>query len=79
MPRYFFDTRDGSKFIRDEEGQELVGIEAAREEATWGLADLARDAIPGATRRELAIEVRDGADRQLIRASLWFEVDVLAD
>jgi len=79
MPRYFFDTRDGSDFVRDEEGQELVGMEAARDEATWGLADLARDALPGAVRRELAVEVRDGTDRQLLRASLWFEIAVIAD
>jgi len=32
-----------------------------------------------ALRRELAVEVRDGAERQLLRASLWFEVAVLGD
>jgi hypothetical protein len=74
MPRYFFDTRDNSHLIRDEEGLELDGIKAARNEATRGLADLAKDAIPGTIRRELAVEVRDGADRALLRAALWFEV-----
>lgn len=78
MPRYFFDAHDGDKFIRDEDGLEFDGIAQARDEATNGLADLARDAIPGALRRELAVDVRDEADRQLIRASLWFEVQVLA-
>ena len=77
MPRFFFDTRDGDRFIRDDEGIELDGIEAARDQATRGLRDLAKDAIPKATRRELAVEVRDGS-RQLIRASLSFEVRVLA-
>jgi hypothetical protein len=76
MPRYYFDSRDGERFIRDDEGLELDGIESARDEATYGLRDLAKDAIPGSVRRELAIEVRD-ANRQLIRASLWFEVQVL--
>jgi hypothetical protein len=78
MPHYFFDTRDGDHFTRDELGLELDGIEAARDEATLGMGDLARDALPGALRRELAIEVRDETDRQLLRASLWFEVAVLA-
>jgi hypothetical protein len=77
MPHYFFDTRDGPEFVRDELGIELDGIEAARDEATRGLADLARDALPGALRRELAVEVRDAADQALLRASLWFEVAVL--
>jgi Domain of unknown function (DUF6894) len=56
MPRYFFDTRDGSKFIRDEEGQELVGIEAAREEVTWGLADL--PGMPYPARRAESLPLR---------------------
>jgi hypothetical protein len=77
MPHYFFDTRDGADLIRDEEGVELDSIEAAREEATRGLTDLAKDALPGALRRELAVEVRDRADQALLRAALWFEVAVL--
>ena len=76
MARYFFDSRDGDHFIRDDEGVELDGIEQARDEATLALRDLAKDALPKATRRELSIEVRDEAGRQLIRASLLFEVDV---
>jgi hypothetical protein len=77
MPHYFFDTRDGADLIRDEEGVELDSIEAARDEATRGLTDLAKDALPGALRRELAVEVRDRGDQALLRAALWFEVAVL--
>src|SRR4051794_4888047 len=62
MPRYFFDTRDGEKFICDDEGLEYDTIQEARDEATAGLADMAKDAIPGRVRRELAVEVRDAAD-----------------
>jgi hypothetical protein len=78
MPLYFFDSNDGDDFIRDEEGVELDGIDAARDEATAALAGIAKDALPKTTRRELSIEVRDECDRLLIRASLWFEVQVLA-
>jgi hypothetical protein len=77
MPRYFFDSRDGNQFIRDDEGVELDGIEAARRQATLALRDVSKDAIPKDGRRELAVEVRDEADRQLIRASLCFEVQVM--
>jgi hypothetical protein len=77
MPHYYFDTRDGPELLRDEEGIELDGIQAARDEATRGLADLSREAIPGSERRELAIEVRDGWSRPLLRAALSFEVAVL--
>jgi hypothetical protein len=74
MPLYFFDSHDGEHFLRDDTGLELAGIEAARDAATTGLADLARDAIPKSTRRELVVEVRDEHEQQLLRASLWFEV-----
>jgi hypothetical protein len=56
---------------------EFAGVDEARDEATRALRDLAKDAIPKGTRRELAIEVRE-SDRQVIRASLWFDVQVLA-
>jgi hypothetical protein len=77
MPRYFFDTRDGAYLVRDDVGVELDGFGAARDEATAGLADLAHDALPGAIRRELAVQVRDEADQEVLRAALWFEVAVL--
>jgi hypothetical protein len=78
MPRYFFDTRDGVHFVRDEFGLELRGIPEARDEATRGMADLAKEALPGAVRRELSVEVRDDDNRDVLKASLWFEVAVLA-
>jgi hypothetical protein len=78
MPRYYFDTRDSEKFIPDEVGIILSSIEAARDEAARGLAEMARDVLPGKLRRELAVEVRDEEKRPVLRASLWFEVQTLA-
>jgi hypothetical protein len=74
MPRFFFDTRDNTDFVRDEIGLDLDGLDAVRDQATRGLADLARDVLPGSTRRELAVEVRDHFDQAVFRAALWFEV-----
>jgi hypothetical protein len=77
MPRYYFDHRDGDTIISDDEGLEFDGVEAVRNEATKALADAAKDALPGAVRREIVIEVRDEASRPLLRAALWFEVQTL--
>jgi hypothetical protein len=79
MPLYYFDTRDDHHLIRDELGIELDGIAEARDEATRGLADLTKDALPGAVRRELSVQVRDDADRDVLRASVWFEIEILTD
>ena len=71
MPLYFFDTRDGETFVPDEIGVECQGIEEARDQAAIYLAEMAKDVLPGSTRRELAVEVRDGVP--VLRASLAFE------
>lgn len=76
MTRYYFDTRDGETFIRDEVGLELPNIEAAQDQAALALAEMAREQVPGATRREFCIEVRDhGAP--LLETSLVFEAQRL--
>jgi hypothetical protein len=72
MPRYYFDTRDGERLVRDEVGVVLPSVEAARDQAAVALAEIAKDALPGSTRREIAIEVRDGVP--LLRTCLRFEV-----
>ena len=64
MPRYFFDTRDGSRDL-DDEGMELAGDEAARTEAvrylgsllTDGPVDLARNSQFRVTVRSAAGEI----------------------
>jgi hypothetical protein len=43
MPRYFFDTRDGNWFFKDDEGMELRDIEQAQIKATEVLADMVKD------------------------------------
>ena len=75
--RYFFDVRDGDQFTPDLDGLEYATIEEARDAATAALADAAKDAIPGKIRREIAVEVRDVDILPILRASLWFEVQVL--
>jgi hypothetical protein len=76
VPHYYFDTRDGLELITDDVGLDFDDLHAARDEATRGLADLAKEALPGSERRELSIEVRDHMRRLLLRAALWFEVAV---
>jgi hypothetical protein len=73
VPRYYFDSRDGDRFVQDDVGLEFPNIETARDQATAAPADLARDVLPGSLRRELAIEVRDEAREPLLRTILVFE------
>lgn len=77
MPRFYFDVRDGDAFIQDGEGLEFADIEAARQSAATALAEMAKDAIPGAERHDMAIEVRDEANEPLLKAVLTFAVQNL--
>ena len=77
MPIYFFDSRDGDTWVRDESGIEVAGLSEARDQATAGLADMAKDSSPNAIHRDMAIEVRDEAGQVLIRASLRLDVEFL--
>ena len=61
MTRYFFDYRDASGVvIRDEVGEELPSINAAREQALVALGDAARDLTRQGREDRLTIEIRDG-------------------
>ncbi|UVO38016.1 hypothetical protein KUL72_06415 [Bradyrhizobium arachidis] len=59
MKRYYFDLRDGSQFIRDDEGVELPDDESARQEATAALSELTREWGGGRPQHRMAVEVRN--------------------
>jgi hypothetical protein len=64
MPQYYFDLRDSTGVLIDEEGVELRDIDVARQEAARALADMAREALGGDTgqpAQHMTVEVRDNA------------------
>jgi hypothetical protein len=77
MPRFFFDSREGDNWVRDEIGMVVSGLSEAQHQATAGLADWAKDSLPNSAPRDYAIEVRDEEGRLLLRASLLLDVEVL--
>ena len=73
MPRYYFDIRENGVLAVDEEGLDLPNLRAAEMEAATSLAHMARDALPGAERHEMAIEVRTAGGGPLFKATFIFE------
>ena len=79
MARYYFDFREGTDFFRDNEGTELSGDEAARQEAAQALAGIMKDAMPaGKARRDMSLEVRDESGRPLFVSRMVFEITAAA-
>jgi hypothetical protein len=74
MPRYRFNVRRDARLLLDPESQELRGIEEAEAEALHVLAEMAKDAIPGAMNRELAVEVADETGKPLLVAKLILRI-----
>ena len=73
MPRYYFDIRENDTLVVDEEGLELPDLRAAEIEAAASLGHMARDALPGAERHHMAIEVRTVQDGGVFKATFLFE------
>jgi hypothetical protein len=78
LPRYYFDFREDGGMVPDEEGTEIDGLGAARDEAARTLAEMARSVLPGSTCRRLTIEVRGESGGPLLRTTLAFEVELLS-
>ena len=79
MPRFFFDTHDGDRFIPDNEGVELDGIEEAKAEAVKALPDMAHDVLPHTSGGcDLVVTVRDQTDDVVWRVRLSVVVEPLA-
>ncbi|MCK1671140.1 hypothetical protein [Bradyrhizobium sp. 150] len=58
MRRYFFDIRDGSTLVVDEEGIELPDDQAAEAEAARSLAGMACDQVLASSSHVLTIDGR---------------------
>ena len=59
MPRYFFNVRDANGFRRDDEGQDLPSLEAARVEALKAAEEIWSDLPPDLPRAGMAFEIAD--------------------
>jgi hypothetical protein len=76
MPLYYFDFRDDSELVVDEEGIELRDMPAVQNEAARALSGLAWDAMrsaDGVRGQHIAIEVRN-AHGPVLDVNLSFDV-----
>ncbi|ANY78444.1 hypothetical protein BB934_09560 [Microvirga ossetica] len=69
MPRFYFDVREGARFIPDEEGLELESLDAAEREAAVSAVDIGRSQLPHGKVREITVEVNDENGLGLIAAT----------
>jgi hypothetical protein len=78
MPCYFFEIDNGTRLERDGDGTELSDDQAATEEASRTIAQLAKDCIPGAPpQRNITTLVRGKDGTALLQLGLSFTIQPL--
>ena len=78
MPRYFFDTDDGEALFRDEIGSDLANDQAARDEGSRAMAEMAKDYFPSdLPQKNIVMWVRNDNGEAVLQLSLTFAVQAL--
>lgn len=78
MPIYYFDTHDGNRLYRDEEGSELRDDEAARVEARKAIGEMAAEDITGeGSRKTITVLVRRADGSEVAQLSIVFTLESL--
>jgi uncharacterized protein DUF6894 len=75
VPRFYFDIREGTRFIPDETGLEFDSLDAAEREAASAAAEIGRDQLPKGDARAVTIEVRNEQGQRVLTVTVSMEVE----
>jgi hypothetical protein len=75
MPRFYFDVREGTRFVSDEGGIEFDSLDAAEHHAAQIAAEIGRDKLPSSDPREIIVELRNEHKQQVLTIKVSLEVD----
>ncbi len=78
MPLFYFDTREGGKFIPDDEGLEFRDLDAAERAAAETAAEMGRDRLPRGDSRDVTVEVRNEHGQRVLTVRVAIEIDRVA-
>jgi hypothetical protein len=78
VPRFYFDTREGPKFIPDEEGIEFPDFDAAEREAAEAAAEMGRYRLPSGDTRDITVEVSNEHRQRVLTVRVSIEIDRVA-
>jgi hypothetical protein len=75
MPRFYFDTYDGEKFLPDDAGVKLANLAEAEREVPHSLPAMAQETFRKSDHRELFVRVRDEDGKTVLKAALTLVID----
>jgi len=75
MPLFYFDVREGSTFIDDEDGIEFPDLDKAEQEAIQAVVSIGKDRLPRGDTRDVTVEVRDKDGKRVLTVSVALIVE----
>ena len=78
MPRFYFDVREGARFICDNQGLEFSDLDHAEREAAKAAAEIGRDQLPKGDTRDITIEVRNEHRKRVLTVTVAMHVERVA-
>ena len=75
MPRFYFDIREGTRFIPDETGLEFDSLDIAECEAASAAAEIGRDQLPKGDAREVTVEIRNEHSQRVLIVTVSMKVE----
>ena len=75
MSRYYFDIREGARFVPDEEGMEFESLDAAEREAAEAAAEIGRDRLPKGDAQEVTIELKNEHRQRVLTVTVAIEIN----
>jgi hypothetical protein len=74
MSRYYFDMREGARFVSDAVGLEFDSLDAAERAAAETAAEIGRELLPKGNDREITVEVRNEHRQRVLTATSSLEI-----
>jgi hypothetical protein len=74
MPRFYFEIREGTRFVPEDEGLEFPDLAAAEREAAEAAAGIGRDRLPKGDAREISVEVLNEHRQRVITVTVSMTV-----
>ena len=75
MPLFYFDVREGVRFVPDDTGLEFPDLGAAEREAAEAAASIGRDLLPTGCARSVTVEVRNTHGQRVVTATVTLALD----
>jgi hypothetical protein len=75
MPRYYFDIREGLRFVRDESGEDFDGFETAERGALRTVAELGRDRLLKGDAGDLTLEMRNETHQRVLSVTAAIKIN----